>query len=192
MQETWVRSLGWEDPLEWEMATHCSILAWRIPTDSGAWRATVRAWGHKDGHPICAVGHTHPHRGTVARSSGKRGPVLPVGGASSLVKAPPFPRDSRVQEARLGNVQKEDPFLCAFMGPFLPPFSPPPPIPSAHLVLLPAKSCPLPALPQALAGGGGVGMWRGCARGAGGRGSGPGGLSLAHEPALPSGRRERV
>ena len=31
MQETWVRSLGWEDPLEKEMATHFSILAWRIP-----------------------------------------------------------------------------------------------------------------------------------------------------------------
>ena len=31
MWETWVRSLGWEDPLEKEMATHFSILAWRIP-----------------------------------------------------------------------------------------------------------------------------------------------------------------
>ena len=31
MQETWVRSLGWEDPLEEGMATHSSILAWRIP-----------------------------------------------------------------------------------------------------------------------------------------------------------------
>jgi len=31
MKETWVRSLGREDPLEEEMATHCSILAWRIP-----------------------------------------------------------------------------------------------------------------------------------------------------------------
>ena len=31
MQETWVRSLGWEDPLEKEMATHSSVLAWRIP-----------------------------------------------------------------------------------------------------------------------------------------------------------------
>ena len=30
-QETWVRSLGWEDPLEKEMATHSSILAWKIP-----------------------------------------------------------------------------------------------------------------------------------------------------------------
>ena len=31
MLETWVRSLGWEDPLEKEMATHSSVLAWRIP-----------------------------------------------------------------------------------------------------------------------------------------------------------------
>ena len=31
MQETWVRFLGWEDPLEEEMTTHSSILAWRIP-----------------------------------------------------------------------------------------------------------------------------------------------------------------
>ena len=31
MRETWVQSLGWEDPLEKEMSTHFSILAWRIP-----------------------------------------------------------------------------------------------------------------------------------------------------------------
>ena len=31
MQETWIRSLGWEDPLKEEMATHSSILAWKIP-----------------------------------------------------------------------------------------------------------------------------------------------------------------
>ena len=31
LRETWVRSLGWEDPLEKEMATHSSLLAWRIP-----------------------------------------------------------------------------------------------------------------------------------------------------------------
>ena len=30
VQETWVRSLGWEDPLEKEMATHSSILTWKI------------------------------------------------------------------------------------------------------------------------------------------------------------------
>ena len=41
MWETWVQSLGWEDPLEKGKATHSSILAWRIP-----W--TVKSWGHKE------------------------------------------------------------------------------------------------------------------------------------------------
>ena len=41
MQETWVRSLGREDPLEKEMATPSSILAWENPMDRGAWEATV-------------------------------------------------------------------------------------------------------------------------------------------------------
>ena len=36
MQETWVQSLSWEDPLEEGVATHSSILPWRIPTDRGA------------------------------------------------------------------------------------------------------------------------------------------------------------
>ena len=39
--ETWVRSLGWEDPLEKGKATHSIILAWRIPMDRKAWWATV-------------------------------------------------------------------------------------------------------------------------------------------------------
>ena len=39
--ETWVQSLGWEDPLEEGMATHSNILAWRIHTDRGAWQTTV-------------------------------------------------------------------------------------------------------------------------------------------------------
>ena len=41
MQETSVRSLGGEDPLKEGMATLSSILAWRIPTDKGAWQAVV-------------------------------------------------------------------------------------------------------------------------------------------------------
>ena len=41
MWETWVQSLGWEDPLEKGKATHSSILSWRIPMDRGAWWATV-------------------------------------------------------------------------------------------------------------------------------------------------------
>ena len=39
--ETWVLYLGQEDPLEEGMATHCSILAWRIPMNSRAWLVTV-------------------------------------------------------------------------------------------------------------------------------------------------------
>ena len=41
MQETLVQFLDREDPLEEGMATHSSILAWRIPTDREAWQATV-------------------------------------------------------------------------------------------------------------------------------------------------------
>ena len=46
IQKTWVQSPGWEDPLEEGMATHPSILAWRIPQtenpmDQGAWWTTV-------------------------------------------------------------------------------------------------------------------------------------------------------
>ena len=40
-RQTWVQSLGWEDPLEKEVATRPSTLAWRIPLDRGAWWATV-------------------------------------------------------------------------------------------------------------------------------------------------------
>ena len=42
MRETWVQSLGWEDPLEEGTATHSSTLAWRIPMDRVAWRAPVQ------------------------------------------------------------------------------------------------------------------------------------------------------
>ena len=41
MWETWVWSLGWEDPLEEGMATHSSILAWRIAMDRGTYQAIV-------------------------------------------------------------------------------------------------------------------------------------------------------
>ena len=49
MQEAWVRSLGREDPLEKEMATHSSILAWRIPwmEEPGGLQST---WSQRVGH----------------------------------------------------------------------------------------------------------------------------------------------
>ena len=45
MQELWVQSLGWEDPLEEGMATHSRILAWRIHMDRGA---GYSPWSHKE------------------------------------------------------------------------------------------------------------------------------------------------
>ena len=41
MQETWVRSLGWEDALEKGMTPHSSILAWKNPMEGEAWWAAV-------------------------------------------------------------------------------------------------------------------------------------------------------
>ena len=41
MWGTWVLSLGWEEPLQEDGATHSSILAWRLPMDRGVWGATV-------------------------------------------------------------------------------------------------------------------------------------------------------
>ena len=46
--KTQVHSLGQEDPLEKEMATHSSVLAWRIPVDRGAWWATVHGVADSD------------------------------------------------------------------------------------------------------------------------------------------------
>ena len=48
LQETRVQSLGQEDPLEEEMETYSSILAWRISLDRGAWRATVHMVAESD------------------------------------------------------------------------------------------------------------------------------------------------
>ena len=56
MPETPVWFLGWEDPLEEGMATHSSILIWRIPTDRGAWRATVH--GVAKSRPWWATKHS--------------------------------------------------------------------------------------------------------------------------------------
>ena len=48
MKEMQVGSLGWEDALEKGMATHSNILAWRIPMERGAWRATVYGVAESD------------------------------------------------------------------------------------------------------------------------------------------------
>ena len=81
MQETQVRVLGGEDPLEEKMATHSSILAWKNPMDRGAWWATV--------HGVTRVGHKlatkrppaaldGPQRVWVAEARGKGCPRPPL------------------------------------------------------------------------------------------------------------------
>ena len=58
MQETQVRSLGQEDPLEEEMAIHSSILAWRNSMDWGVWQATV--------HEVTKIGLDWVHETAAA------------------------------------------------------------------------------------------------------------------------------
>ena len=48
MEETWVQFLGWEDPLEKEMATHSSILAWRIPCTENPGGLQSMGWQESD------------------------------------------------------------------------------------------------------------------------------------------------
>ena len=48
VKETWAQSLGQEDTLEEEMATHSSVLAEKNPMDRGAWRATVHGIAESD------------------------------------------------------------------------------------------------------------------------------------------------
>ena len=58
MWETWFQSLGWECPLEQEMATHSSMLAWRISRDRGAWWITVHGVAKISTHSTAKVdGH---------------------------------------------------------------------------------------------------------------------------------------
>ena len=59
MRETWVWSLGWEDPLEEGMATHSSILAWRIPMDRGAWQASVNGITKSDKTERLSTAHMY-------------------------------------------------------------------------------------------------------------------------------------
>ena len=60
MQETRVQSLGWEDPLEKEMATHSSILAWKIPWTEEPDRL-YSPWGRKESDMTEQLKHTHTH-----------------------------------------------------------------------------------------------------------------------------------
>ena len=69
MWETWVGSLGWEDPLEQGMATHSSILAWRIPMDRGARWAAVLGVAELD---TTVTQHSRLPKETTVKQVGKK------------------------------------------------------------------------------------------------------------------------
>ena len=62
IQETWVRSLGWEDPLEEGMATHSSILVWRISIHGQRSLVDYSPWGRKESDMTERLSTTHMHR----------------------------------------------------------------------------------------------------------------------------------
>ena len=68
--ETWVQSLGWEDPLKEDMATYSSILTWEIPwTEEPGGSMGHSPWGHKESD---MNEHTHTHKPLVAALSRTR------------------------------------------------------------------------------------------------------------------------
>ena len=74
MQQTWLQSLGWEDPLEEGMATHSSILDWRIPMGRGAWWATLMFVT-----PCSPRGRKESHVTEVTKHSGWCDVLIPFG-----------------------------------------------------------------------------------------------------------------
>ena len=59
MQQTPVQFLGQKDPVEEGMATHSSILAWRIPMDREAWHTTVYGVTESDTNEQLSIAHIH-------------------------------------------------------------------------------------------------------------------------------------
>ena len=81
----WVQSLGQEDPLEKEMATHFSILAWRIPMDRGAWWATV----HGVTRSQAQVSGSHTHTDGAAQPTTKGSWAAPTAQAAERLGPTP-------------------------------------------------------------------------------------------------------
>ena len=92
MWEIRVWSLDWEAPLEEGMATHSSILAWRIPMDRGAWRA-YSPWGHKESYRtewLSTAQHKRHPKGFPVESVVKNSPVIQKTQVQSLSQEDPL------------------------------------------------------------------------------------------------------
>ena len=75
MRETWVQSLGWEEPLEEGMATHSSTLAWRIPMDRGVRWAAVRGTESDTTERLNTQAHTGQQRQLYHTLNSQRGNI---------------------------------------------------------------------------------------------------------------------
>ena len=102
MQETWVRSLGWENSMEEGMATHPSILAWRIPIDRGAWQAILHGLKKSQTQLDSKHTYTYSHRGLPGGASGRN----LLAGAGDLRDIGSIPGSGRSPEGRHGNSLK--------------------------------------------------------------------------------------
>ena len=76
MWETWVQSLGWEDPLEEGMATHSTILVWRIPMDRGTW--WLQSMGSQGARHDRATLHLHSLTTLLTKARLVKARVFPV------------------------------------------------------------------------------------------------------------------
>ena len=76
LQEMTVQSLGQEDPLEEEMATHSSILTWEIPVDRGAWWGTDHRVAKEKEHNLATKQHSCSIKGESQKSGGV--PPFPI------------------------------------------------------------------------------------------------------------------
>ena len=77
MRETWVRSLGWKSPLEKGMATHSSILAWRIPwTEEPGGRGLQSMGSHRIRHNWVIKRTQHTHTQTQEAPTGKNSGMI--------------------------------------------------------------------------------------------------------------------
>ena len=99
VQETWVQFLGQEDPLEKGMATHSSILAWRIPIDRGTWQAAVH--GVKKSQHMVFWGF--PGGTTVRNPSANAGDIRDAGLIPGLGRSRGGGNDNLLQYSCLGN-----------------------------------------------------------------------------------------
>ena len=104
-QEMWVRSLGWEDPMQKEMATHSNILAWRIP-----WTEELGGPQFMESQRVgydwaCTRMHTHTHASGFGRDAWEQRTWERGGVRRKLIKSPWWLEFNVTEEVKVGGVE---------------------------------------------------------------------------------------